>query len=125
MGPYVVCEVKHRDQHAAATKVETKPVTEGDTLNPFWGETLQLEPWHQGESLQFTVYDQGLTSSKPKGKVVLTPEVFFPNAFSGTLMVCGLPDALLDVIIRPLGPSASTNEESNKLTVGKEKKRCC
>eukprot|EP00419_Tripos_fusus_P008953 CAMPEP_0172661996 /NCGR_PEP_ID=MMETSP1074-20121228/5076_1 /TAXON_ID=2916 /ORGANISM="Ceratium fusus, Strain PA161109" /LENGTH=410 /DNA_ID=CAMNT_0013477851 /DNA_START=52 /DNA_END=1284 /DNA_ORIENTATION=+ len=123
--PCVTCEVKRLNSSAEETRVQTKPVTEGDTLNPFWGETLQLEPWHQGEPLQFTVYDQGLTSSKPKGKVVLTPEVFFPNAFSGTLMVSGLPDALLDVIIRPLDPAASTNEESNKLTVGKEKKRCC
>jgi len=126
--PYVTCEVKHIDSSTGETKVETKPVTEGDTLNPFWGETLHLEPWHEGESLEFTVYDQGLTSSETEGKVVLTPEVFFPNGFSGTLMVSGLPDALLDVIIRPLGQAVSANPESketNKLTIGKKNKRCC
>jgi len=126
--PCVTCEVKHFDSSAKETKVVTKTVTEGDTLNPFWGETLHLEPWLEGESLEFTVSDQGLTSSKTEGKVVLTPEVFFPNGFSGTLMVSGLPDALLDVIVRPLGLAASANpesKESNKLNIGKKNKRCC
>jgi len=125
--PYVTCEVKHADS-SAETKVETKTVTEGDTLNPFWGETLHLEPWHEGEPLEFTVSDQGLTSSKTEGKVVLTPEVFFPNGFSGTLMVSGLPEALLDVIVRPLGRVVSASpesKESNKLNISKKNKRCC
>merc|ERR1712032_1559260 len=109
MGPYVVCEVKHLDQHTAATKVETKPVTEGDTLNPFWGDTLHLGPWHEGEPLEFTVYDQGLIGSKTEGKVVLGPELFFPNGFSGMLSISGLPHAMLHVIVRPLGSIAAEN----------------
>merc|ERR1740123_1479471 len=46
--PYVVCEVKHAAHRERKTKVETKPVTVGDTTNPVWNETLELEPWHQG-----------------------------------------------------------------------------
>merc|ERR1719367_1305247 len=33
--PYVTCEVKHLDPAAAMTRVETKPIAEGDTSNPF------------------------------------------------------------------------------------------
>merc|ERR1712129_536183 len=61
--PYVTCEVKGVDGHSH-TKVETKPLTEGDTLNPFWGETHTVEPWNLGENLEFSVYDKGLIGSK-------------------------------------------------------------
>merc|ERR1719323_1789213 len=136
--PYVVCEVKHTDRYAAATKVETKPVTEGDTLNPFWGETLQLGPWHEGEPLEFTVYDKGLLGSKTEGKVVLAPELFFPNGFSGMLSISGLPHSMLHVIIRPLGPfeadnveetlvtdGATMSKKKKKVKVSKKSKGCC
>jgi len=137
--PYVVCEVKHLDQHTAATKVETKQVTEGDTLNPFWGETLHLGPWHEGEHLEFTVYDKGLIGSKTEGKVILGPELFFPAGFSGMLGISGLPHAMLHVIIRPLGPMAENTAEETvatdettlskkkkkKIKVGKKSKGCC
>merc|ERR1711956_135869 len=105
--PYVVCEVKNRIPKAGeTTKVETKPVTEGDTQNPFWGETHTLDPWHEGESLEFSVYDKGLIGSKTEGKVVLGPEMFFPNGFSGMLSISGLPHAMIHVIVRPLGAIA-------------------
>jgi len=140
--PYVVCEVKHRDWSLQATKVETKPVTDGDTLNPFWGETHTLEPWHEGEPLEFSVYDKGLIGSKTEGKVVLGPELFFPNGFSGMLSISGLPHAMLHVIIRPLGPMAAENnviaaetlvtdaiteskKKKKKVKVGKKSKGCC
>jgi len=132
--PYVVCEVKHLDQHAAATKVETKPVTEGDTLNPFWGETLHLGPWHEGEPLEFTVYDKGLIGSNTEGKVILGSELFFPNGFTGMLGISGLPHAMLHVIIRPLGPmetvdidetTLSKKKKKKKVKVGKKSKGCC
>eukprot|EP00419_Tripos_fusus_P081714 CAMPEP_0172936816 /NCGR_PEP_ID=MMETSP1075-20121228/222210_1 /TAXON_ID=2916 /ORGANISM="Ceratium fusus, Strain PA161109" /LENGTH=351 /DNA_ID=CAMNT_0013798189 /DNA_START=111 /DNA_END=1164 /DNA_ORIENTATION=+ len=58
--PYVTCEVKHLDPAAEMTRVETEAVAEGDTSNPFWGETHTVEPWFAGESLEFTVYDKGL-----------------------------------------------------------------
>jgi len=134
--PYVTCEVKHHHGHAHTTKVETKPVTEGDTKNPFWGETHTLDPWHAGEPLEFSVYDKGLIGSKTEGKVVLAPEFFNPNGFSGMLQISGLPHALLHVIVRPMGPSAKeaavaqgTQEESSKkkkkLKIGKKQKGCC
>merc|ERR1719225_2597909 len=56
--PYVTCQVRHIDEHAEVVKVETKPATEGDTLNPFWGETHTLGPWSPGEALEFTIYDK-------------------------------------------------------------------
>jgi len=113
--PYCVCEVKHSDKHAKTTKVETKPVTTGDTLNPIWNETHELEPWHQGEPLEFTVYDKGLISSKTEGKVVLPP-TFFPNGFSGTLQFSGLPHALLSISVRVLGPSTATTSDTTTAT---------
>jgi len=138
--PYVVCEVKHLDSSREATKVETKPVTEGDTMNPFWGETHTLGPWHEGEPLEFTVYDKGLIGSKTEGKVVLGPELFFPNGFSGMLSLSGLPHAVLHVIVRPLGPMVADNaqveifttddatlskKKKKKVKVGKKSKGCC
>jgi hypothetical protein len=132
--PYVVCEVKHLDS-SRTTKVETKPVTEGDTLNPFWGETHTLGPWHEGEPLEFTVYDKGLIGSKTEGKVLLGPELFFPNGFSGMLSISGLPHSMLHVIIRPLGSyDAETSfteglteskKKKKKVKIGKKSKGCC
>merc|ERR1719237_1610714 len=141
--PYVVCEVKHRDLSLRTSKVETKPVTDGDTLNPFWGETHTLEPWHEGEPLEFTVYDKGLIGSKTEGKVVLAPELFFPNGFSGMLAISGLPNSTLHLIVRPLGPVVAENtvvenvetlitdgiteskKKKKKVKVSKKSKSCC
>jgi len=135
--PYVVCEVKHLDPAAQTTRVETQPVTEGDTLNPFWGETHTVEPWCEGEALEFTVFDKGLLASKTEGKAVLPPDLFFPQGFSGMVAVSGLPHALLHVIIRPLGPVGGSNEavvdpdasakkkKKKKLKISKKSKQCC
>jgi len=132
--PYVTCEVKGVDGQSR-TKVETKPVTEGDTSNPFWGETLTIEPWNLGENLEFSVYDKGLIGSKTEGKVILPHEVFYPAGFSGMVLISGLPHALLHVIVRPIGPSSvadgatpvetSSKKKKKKLTVGKNQKSCC
>merc|ERR1711971_774448 len=92
--PYVTCEVKHLDAAAETTRVKTNAVKEGDKLNPFWGETLNLEPWCEGESLEFTVYDKGLVASKTEGKAVLSPDLFFPQGFTGMIEISGLPHAL-------------------------------
>jgi len=109
--PYVTCEVKHLDHHARTTRIETKQVTEGDTLNPFWGETHQIEPWYMGESLEFTVYDRGLLGSKTEGKVSLRPDIFYPNGFSGMVQISGLPHALLHIIVRAMGPASQSAAE--------------
>jgi len=135
--PYVVCEVKHLDPAAEMTRVETKPVSEGDTLSPFWGETHTVEPWCEGESLEFTVYDKGLMDSKTEGKVVLPSDLFFPHGFTGMVPISGLPDALLHIIVRPLGPVATSGEtevdndaiskkkKKKKVKVSKKSKQCC
>jgi len=134
--PYATCEVKHLDPAAETTLVETQPVAEGDTLNPFWGETHIVEQFREGDSLEFTVYDKGLIASKTEGKAVLPSDMFFPQSFSGMIAISGLPNALLHVIVRPLGPSkasgetaadpdASSKKKRKKLKVEKKSKRCC
>jgi len=134
--PYVKCEVKHLDPAAEVTQVETKTVAEGDTLNPFWGETHNIDPWCEGESLEFTVYDKGLVASKTEGTAVLPSDLFFPQGFSGMVAISGLPHALLHVIVRPLGPlvasgqtavdpDASSKKKKKKLKVSKKSKQCC
>lgn len=122
--PYVTCEVKHLDPATDATRVETKSLSQGDTFNPFWGETHNLEPWFAGESLEFTIYDEGLVASKTEGKVVLPSDVFFPQGFSGMVAISGLPHALLHVIVRPLGPLEASGETKKTLKVSKISK-CC
>merc|ERR1719362_1953631 len=87
--PYVECQVKHLDRHARTTKAATAPVTTGDTLNPFWGERLELQPWQPGEDLEFTVYDKGLIGAKTEGKVQLPSHMFYPNGFTGSLEISG------------------------------------
>jgi hypothetical protein len=112
--PYVVCEVKHAAHRERRTKVETKPVTVGDSSNPYWNETLELEPWHPGEPLEFSVYDKGLIGSKTEGKATLPGELFSqPNGFSGNLPIAGLSHALLYVTVRVLGPSVITTEANS------------
>lgn len=116
--PYVVCEVKHAAHRERRTKVETKPQTQGDTLGHMclWNETHELEPWHPGEPLEFTIYDKGLIGSKTEGKATLPGELFSgPSGFSGTLPIAGLSQALLYVAVRVLGPSAITVEANSGL----------
>jgi len=86
-------------------------------LNPVWNETHELEPWHQGEPLEFTVYDKGLIGSKTEGKATLPAEMFFnnPNGFYGPIPISGLPHALLMVGVRIVGPSAITVEANSGL----------
>jgi len=123
--------------------VETKPVTEGDVLNPFWGETHHLDLWQVGEALEFTVYDKGLVGSKTEGRVLLPSESFHMQGFSGMLQISGLPNALLHVIVRTVGPSTvvtpaasttmaaatteaiKTEKKKKKVKTNKKSKGCC
>eukprot|EP00419_Tripos_fusus_P059179 CAMPEP_0172910240 /NCGR_PEP_ID=MMETSP1075-20121228/184250_1 /TAXON_ID=2916 /ORGANISM="Ceratium fusus, Strain PA161109" /LENGTH=559 /DNA_ID=CAMNT_0013768337 /DNA_START=14 /DNA_END=1690 /DNA_ORIENTATION=- len=107
--PYVQCEVKHVGRHAQTTRATTKPVTVGDTLNPVWGERLELHPWQPGEDLEFTVYDKGLIGSKTEGKAHLPSGRFYPNGFTGNLEISGLPGALLEIVVHPAGGSISAS----------------
>jgi len=105
--PYVVCEVKHNSHFERRTRVQTKEVTIGDTLNPQWNECLELEPWHPGENLEFTIYDKGLLGSRTEAKAELPGEMFFtnPNGWSGALPMANHPQMLLYAAVRVLGPS--------------------
>merc|ERR1719410_2071985 len=112
--PYVVCEVKHNSHFERRAKVQTREVTIGDTTNPVWNESLELEPWHPGEKLEFTIYDKGLLGSKTEGKCELPGEMFFtnPNGWTGALPVENHPEMLLYVEVRVLGPSGITTGSS-------------
>jgi hypothetical protein len=104
--PYVVCEVKHNSFLEKRTMAQTKEVTYGDTTNPVWNECLELEPWHPGEKLEFTIYDKGLLGSRTEGKAELPGEMFFtnPNGWTGALPVENHPEMSLYVEVRVLGP---------------------
>merc|ERR1740123_3033551 len=106
--PYCVCEVQHAD--GSATKIETKPVTEGDTLNPVWAERFEFENWQPGEALQFIILDQGLLGSKTEGKAELPSEIFYPHGFSGPLPISGLPEAFLEVAVQAVEDAVVTTE---------------
>merc|ERR1719362_2753317 len=80
--PYVTCGITQADGKVE-TKVDTKPVTEGATLNPIWDEMLELESWQPGETLEFIVYDKGLLGSKTEGKSILPSDFFYPAWLSG------------------------------------------
>jgi hypothetical protein len=110
--PYVVCEVRHLDKNLEKTRAETRPVMEGDTLNPAWDEALELEPWYPGEPLEFTVLDKGLIGSKTEGRAVLPAELFTldPSGFAGNLRISGLQGALLNVAVQVLPPSAGAGD---------------
>jgi len=49
--PCVTCEIKRADGKVE-TKGETKPVIEGDALNPTWDEPLELESWSPGDGIR-------------------------------------------------------------------------
>eukprot|EP00927_Polykrikos_kofoidii_P046563 TRINITY_DN40764_c0_g1_i1.p1 TRINITY_DN40764_c0_g1~~TRINITY_DN40764_c0_g1_i1.p1 ORF type:complete len:829 (+),score=125.79 TRINITY_DN40764_c0_g1_i1:72-2558(+) len=101
--PWCVCEVKHADKRTTPTKCETRAVHK--TLEPVWNEEHELEPWHVGEPLEFTVYDQGLMGSRLEGKVLVQSDLFYPNGFEGDLAFPG--NATLRVRIVPAALQAA------------------
>jgi len=99
--PYVQCEAKHLNRHERPTKAATKPMTLGDTMNPFWNERLEIQPWQPGEDLEFTIYDEGLIGARTEGKVSLPSANFYPQGYNGMLPINGLPSAFLQVAVQP------------------------
>lgn len=102
--PYVVVEVDHVNTHEKLkkTKFQTK-VLKG--LDPVWNESQELDPWHVGEPIKFSVYDKGLVGSKTEGVVTLPSEAFYPNGFQGPLTLANKEHSQLYVNIVPVGPS--------------------
>jgi len=108
--PYVQAEIKHMGHHAKVTRAQTRPITQGDTMNPFWDERLELEPWTPGEALELTVYDKGLLGSKTEGKVMLPSQSFYPSGFNGRMLpINGLPHALLQVAVQVIGAPTTSS----------------
>merc|ERR1712183_1148068 len=99
-----VCEVKHGDRRAKATKWQTKQVKK--SLDPQWNETEEMEDWRPGESLEFVVYDHGWVGSKTEGRVTLPSEKFYPHGFHGALPLDGIPGATLSVRVAPANDAA-------------------
>lgn len=82
--PYVICQVKHSDPHAKATSFQTK---QQNGLDPVWNESHELDPWNAGETLEFTVYDQGSLTAKTEGKASLLSEQFYLLGFEGEIEI--------------------------------------
>jgi len=132
---YAVCEVRRSRPHGESLKMTTKSVTE-NAENPFWGETQEIEPFFNGDSLEFTVYDKGLVGAKTEGKAVLPAEMVYPNGYSGWIQLSGSEQSLLHVIVRPLAAEVALKEEDTagssnrskskkKLKTSKKGKQCC
>merc|ERR1719265_2297978 len=102
--PFCVCEVRHAEKKAKATKCETKP---GKGQDPVWNETHEIDPWRVGEPLVFTVYEKGLMGSKVEGKVEIPSDMFYPQGLEGLVAIEGLEHAALHIQILPAGPSAA------------------
>eukprot|EP00927_Polykrikos_kofoidii_P001859 TRINITY_DN10722_c0_g1_i3.p1 TRINITY_DN10722_c0_g1~~TRINITY_DN10722_c0_g1_i3.p1 ORF type:complete len:782 (-),score=117.47 TRINITY_DN10722_c0_g1_i3:304-2625(-) len=119
-GPWCRCEVERAagseqvgdGRNHQPPRCDTRALSK--TLDPVWNEKHELGPWHVGESLLFTVYDQGLLSSKIEGRVQLCSADFYPNGFEGALPISGLEHAKLFVRVRAKDTSdeASPAKES-------------
>lgn len=99
--PYVVCEVVGRP----SSKFETKAAT---GLDPKWNETQTLDNVQMGDTLKFSILDQGLLGHKTEGVITVPTNQFHPVPFSGLLQIPGKP-ALLHVSIRAVGAPVTVN----------------
>jgi GlpG protein len=64
-----------------------KSQAKSGTLEPVWKEDRDIKDWHQGESLQFTIYDQGFVAPKIIGHGLLNFDQFYPRPFEGPLPI--------------------------------------
>jgi hypothetical protein len=116
--PYCVCEVKNSSGQAQGAQMTTKPVMNGDTLNPIWDEAFQVEPWQPGDTLEFSIYDKGLLGAKTQGKAFLSAEDIQPNGFAGVLSISGLAEAGLYVEVQIVGMSMPEAQDGGALEGG-------
>jgi hypothetical protein len=100
---YCQAVVKHADKRIKSKAVQTKIVKK--SLDPYWNETFEMEPWQAGEPLEFTIYDQGLLGSRTEGKALLPSEYFHPEYFEGEVPIEGLEHAMLRVAVTVEGHS--------------------
>jgi hypothetical protein len=99
-----VLEVKKEDDTVKPEKRSTKAVKmvprAGKLLEPVWNETHEVM-WTPGESLQFSVMDDGMATSSTEGTVIVPTEQFFPKGFVGQVPLAGAQSAALHVSIIP------------------------
>jgi len=70
-----------------------------------WNEAHVIEGYFPGDSLEFTVCDQGMMGHRSEGKVLIDHTHFYnEQGFEGDLPIDGLPHATLSVRIHCLGP---------------------
>jgi len=92
-----LCVVSRARWADKASKCVTKTVEK--SFDPVWNETHELI-WHDGESIEFIIEDEGSMGSRTEGSVAVPAERFNqPNGFSGELMISGMPQARLRVCI--------------------------
>jgi len=97
--PWVKCEVKHTDRREAPSMCKTRAIK--NSLDPEWHETHDLDHWHPGEAIEFTIYDEGVVGSKTEGRVTVPSDTFYPNGFDGSLPIAGIEEAALHIRIEP------------------------
>jgi hypothetical protein len=89
--------VKHSSWTEKASQFVTRTVP---MLDPVWNETYELM-WVPGESIEFTVQDEGKLGSKTEGRVIVPSEQFYPHGFAGDLPISDMPHAKLHISILP------------------------
>mmetsp|Transcript_24268 Transcript_24268/g.44552 ORF Transcript_24268/g.44552 Transcript_24268/m.44552 type:complete len:838 (+) Transcript_24268:86-2599(+) len=83
---YVLCQVQPRPEVHGQTKV-ARTALENNLLNPVWNETLHLQPYNQGETLEFKVMDRETLRSIELGRAVLQWPDNTRRGFRGALPI--------------------------------------
>eukprot|EP00928_Gymnodinium_smaydae_P038671 TRINITY_DN26623_c0_g1_i1.p1 TRINITY_DN26623_c0_g1~~TRINITY_DN26623_c0_g1_i1.p1 ORF type:complete len:940 (-),score=216.04 TRINITY_DN26623_c0_g1_i1:68-2887(-) len=105
--PWCLCEVRRKKGGKDVVSSSCRTAALRNTLEPCWDETHAIE-WRVGDSLEFTVYDKGILTSRVEGRVSLASSEFYPSGFDGTLQLSGLPDAQLQVRVAPSASAAAS-----------------
>jgi len=83
---YLVCSVQPQPQVHGQTKV-ARTALENNVLNPVWNETLVLQPYNQGDTLEFKVMDKETLRSIELGKAILQWPDATRRGFKGALPI--------------------------------------
>jgi len=102
--PYCECKVNssakddnsETDVHRILNPPTCRTKSMSRTLIPKWEEAFDLD-WYDGESLTFSVYNEGLIVSKLDCQVTLPSERFSGGSFEGEIPFDDVPSAKLTV----------------------------
>jgi hypothetical protein len=78
--------VKHTRWMEKPSKCMTKAVK--NMLEPVWNETYELV-WKPGESVEFSVWDEGMLCAKSEGSVTVPSDKFYPHGWAGDVALGG------------------------------------